>query len=286
MAVGFVLAKTDKLTEKGVKQFTDLLLNIVTPCLLINAFQKEFDTQLLKNLGQAVLFSFIILSLSIILCTIVFRKEPTLKYRVSIFGSVYSNCGFMAIPLLTAAMGEMGVIYGSAYLAVFTLLYWSHGIAMYAGSISEISIKKIITNPGIIGTVIALLFFLFKITLPYPAGQAVSYLAAINTPLAMIVMGYYLENVNIKSALKNKSIYLVTLMRLLIIPIITIVIARLINMDATATKSILISSSCPTAAATTLLASRYNLDAKYASELGSFTTILSIITIPAILLLY
>lgn len=286
MAVGFILAKTEKLDEKGIKQLTDILLNIVTPCVLINAFQKEFDTQLLKNLGYAAFFSFVIIALSIVLCTVIFKKEPTLKYRVSIFGSVYSNCGFMAIPLLSAAMGEMGVFYGSAYLAVFTLLYWSHGIAMYAGSMSEISVKKIITNPGIIGTVIALLLFLFKITLPYPAGQAVSYLAAVNTPVAMIVMGYYIANVNIKSALKNKSVYFVTAMRLLIIPVITVLIAKMLKMDAVAAKSILISSSCPTAAVTTLLATRYKLDAGYASEVVALTTLLSVVTIPAILLLY
>lgn len=286
MAVGFVLTKAGKLTDDGVKQMTEILLVIVTPCVLINAYQKDWDKELVSNLISAVLFSFVSLVVSILLCTAVFRKESSLKYRVSIFASVYSNCGFMAIPLLSAALGDMGVFYGSAYLAIFTILYWTHGIAMYAGSLNEISARKIITNPGIIGTVTAVLLFAFQIKLPYAVGQTVSYLASLNTPLAMIIMGTYLAKVNIREALKNKSIYVVTALRLIVIPLITILFIKVVNIDDTVTKTILISSSCPTAAATALLASKYNLDAKYATEIVAVTTLLSIVTIPLILLLF
>lgn len=286
MAVGFVLAKAKLLTDIGIKQMTDILLIIVTPCVLINAYQKELSGELLKNLLSAAFFSLVSLTVSIILCTLIFRKEQTLKYRVSIFGAVYSNCGFMAIPLLSAAMGEMGVFYGSAYLAVFTVLYWTHGIAMYAGTVKEISAKKIITNPGIIGTAAAVGLFLLRIKLPYALNRTVSYLASLNTPLAMIIMGTYLAKVNVPNALKNKSIYLVTVIRLLIIPLITLLFAGIMNIDSTAAKAILISSSCPTAAVTALLAAKYRLDAQYATEIVAVTTILSIITVPGILLLY
>ncbi len=286
IAVGFVLAKTGLINEKGTRQMTDILLMVVTPCVLINAYQKEFSSELIKGLLMSAFFSLIIHIVGILLSTLIFKKEETLRYRVSIFSAVYSNCGFMAIPLLSAAMGADGVFYGSAYLAVFTILYWTHGICLYGGSLKEISIKKIITNPGIIGTLAAVILFAARIELPYVLKESVGYFAGLNTPLAMIVMGAYLTRVDIKKAIKSGSIYAVSLLRLLIIPIIAVLLARILKIDPVIAKAVLISAACPTASVTALMATKYNLDSTYASEVVSVTTVISIITIPLVLLLY
>lgn len=286
MSVGFVISKVKLLTEEGKKQMTNILLMIVTPCVLINAYQKDFTKEAAKQLGIAAVMSFLLIASTIIISTIIFKKEETLKYRVSIFGSVYSNCGFMAIPLLAATMGSDGVFYGSAYLAVFTVLYWTHGICLYGGSLKEIEIKKIITNPGIIGTLIAVILFVCRIKLPYVIKESVAYLADINTPIAMLIMGSYLTSVNWKKALSGISIYIVTLLRLIVYPITAILILKLFGVDDGIAKSLLISASCPTAAVSALLAAKYRLDAVYATEIVSVTTLLSIVTIPLVLLLY
>lgn len=286
MAVGFVLAKAGFINEKGTRQMTDILLMVVAPCVLINAYQKDFSPELVKGLLWAALFSLIIHIVGIVLSMLIFKKEETLRYRVNIFASVYSNCGFMAIPLLSSAMGADGVFYGSAYFAVFTILYWTHGICLYDGSTRELSAKKIITNPGIIGTVIAIILFISGIKLPYVLKECVTYLAGVNTPLAMIVMGAYLTRVDFKKALKNASLYGVTVMRLLVIPIISVLLARILPIESVVAKAVLISAACPTASVSALLAGKYNLDSAYATEIVSVTTIISIITIPLILLLY
>ncbi len=286
IAVGFVLSKAGIINEKGTNQMTDILLMIVTPCVLINAYQKEFSGELIVGLVMAAVFSLIIHAVGIIISTLVFKKEETLRYRVNIFASVYSNCGFMAIPLLSAAMGADGVFYGSVYLAVFTVLYWTHGICLYGGSKKEISLKKIIINPGIIGTALAVILFVAKIKLPYVIDESVKYLAGLNTPLAMIVMGAYLTRVDIKKALKNGAIYAVSLLRLMIIPLIAVALARITNAAPVVAKAVLISAACPTASVTALMAAKYKLDSTYASEIVAVTTIMSVVTIPLILLLY
>ncbi len=286
IAVGFVLSKTGVINEKGTRQMTEILLMVVTPCVLINAYQKEFSPELIKGLLLSVLLAVVVHIVGIAISTLVFKKEESLKYRVSIFSSVYSNCGFMAIPLLSAAQGADGVFYGSAYLAVFTILYWTHGICMYAGSIKEISIKRILTNPGIIGTVIAIILFVTGIRLPGVLNESVKYLAGMNTPLAMIVMGAYLTRVDFKKALRNGSIYAVTVLRLIIIPVVAVLIMHIFDVEPVIARSILISTACPTAAVSALLATKYNLDSVYAAETVSVSTVISIVTIPLILLLY
>lgn len=283
--VGFILAKNKLITETGAKQITNILLMIVTPCVLINAYQKDFEPEYAKGLLWAGLLALLIHAAAILIATPLFKKEDTLKYRINIFCSVYSNCGFMAIPLMDVVLGKTGVFYGSTYLAVFTILYWTHGVYVYTGNRSEISLKKAFFNPGVLGTLLSLLLFFLRIKLPYVLNQSVVYMAGLNTPLAMIVLGTYLVGINFAKSLKNKKLFLVVLLRLIVFPVISVVIGRLINISDEILQSIIIPSACPTATVATLFAAKYNLDAKYASEIVAVTTLLSIITIPMIMLI-
>ncbi len=283
--VGFILAKNKLITETGAKQITNILLMIVTPCVLINAYQKEFEIEYAKGLLWAGLLALLIHAAAILIATPIFKKENSLKYRINIFCSIYSNCGFMAIPLMEAVLGKDGVFYGSVYLAVFTVLYWTHGVYVYTGSRSEVSFKKAFLNPGVLGTILSLLLFFLRIKLPYVLSQSVVYMAGLNTPLAMIVLGTYLVGINFAKSLKNGKLFLVVVLRLIVFPVISIAIARILNVSDEILRSIIIPSACPTAAVATLFAAKYNLDAKYASEIVAVSTLLSIITIPVIMLI-
>lgn len=284
IALGFILKKTNKIDESGAKQLTNILLTIVTPCVLINAYQKEFQPKLAVNLLYAALFTLVIHLVMILLSTLIFRKEPTERYKINIFTSIYSNCGFMAIPLLSAVLGNDGVFYGSAYLALFNILYWTHGVALYGG-VKNLSVKKVFLNPGVIGTAVSLVLFFLGITLPKVIIEPVQYMAGLNTPLAMVVLGTYLANIDFKKTLSKLSIYGVSALRLVIFPILGIAIAKFLKMDSTVAQSVLISAACPSAAVATLFAARFGLDAEYASEIVSVTTLLSIVTIPCVMML-
>ncbi len=283
--VGFFLKKLNKLSKEWVKESTTVLLYIVTPCVLVNAYQIEYSSSLLNKLLSATLFSILFHIISIVITTVLFKKEDTLKYRISIFGSVYSNCGFMAIPILTAVFGNEGVFYGSAYLAIFTLFYWTHGLFVCSGTVKTLNFKNVVLNPGIIGSFLSIGMFLLKIKLPTVILESVRHIASMNTPLAMIVIGTYLVDIDLKKALKNINLYIVTFLRLLILPIMGILLAILFKINPVVAKTMIISAACPTAAVTSLFATKFDLDEIYATEIVSLTTILSIITIPTIMLL-
>ena len=114
LALGFTLSKIGMVKDSGLKQITDVLLYVVTPCLIVNAYQKEFSKELISGLLIGFVFSLIIHIVGIVISTLCFPKGKFKTYRESIFGAVFSNCGYMAIPLLTAALGSDGVFYGSA----------------------------------------------------------------------------------------------------------------------------------------------------------------------------
>lgn len=286
MLVGYALVKGKVMDDKTVKQMTNAVLMIVIPCVLIKSYQKEFSMELVKGLLLSGLLSVIVHAIGILLCMLIFKKEETLKYRINIFASVYSNCGFMAMPLLTATLGTDGVFYGSAYFAVFIILTWTHGICLYEGSLKEISGKKILTNPGIIGVTIALILFFFGIKLPYVVDEVVGHLAALNTPLGMMLTGAYLTQVDFKKALRGISLYSVAFLRLLAIPVLTIILAKIMGLDPVAAKATIICAACPTASVAALFAAKYDLDAGYATQLVSVITLISIVTIPLVMMLY
>ena len=286
ICVGFLLTKANKINDTGVKQLTDILLIAVTPCVIIQAYQKEFDVKYLKGLVLSALATFIIHIVATILSFLFFRNGDATKYRVSRFASVCSNCGFMAIPLLSAALGSDGVFYGSAYLVIFTLFYWTFGVFICTEDVKKsLSLKSILINPGVIGVAIGLILFFARIKLPFVVSSAVNFLAGLNTPLAMLILGAFLVKIDVLSAFKNKYLYLVCFLRLLLIPLISIFVVKVIGIDPTIGKTVLICAACPVATVTSLFAAKYDLDSVYASEVVAISTIMSIVTIPLIIII-
>ncbi len=298
--LGFTLSKAKKLTDIGAKQITNILLILVTPCVLINAYQEKIDSfspSLLEGLLTSAFLSIIIHIIAITISALTFMKKKDGSYKVSTFASIYSNCGFMAIPILQSVLGSDGVFYGSAYLAVFTIFYWTHGVIVYTGKKDSISLKSLFLNPGVLGTFIAIGLFIFKFKLPgiisYKGGEiselslAVQGMASLNTPLSMLVLGSYLARVNLKKALSNIHSYIVCFLRLILIPLVVLfflfVLKRLLEFDSLIVSSVLIPASCPVATVSVMFAAKFDSDVVYASEIVAISTLFSIVTIPLIM---
>ena len=283
--LGYFLTKIKYLDDNSTKKLTNILLMVATPSMIIKAFQKEFDYAYLKNFGLAILLSILVHVFAMICAKLFFKNDGGKRYKVNRFCAIYSNAGFMGIPLLSAVLGQDGVFYGSAYLVVLTILYWTHGIYIYTEDKKQLSIKKIILNPGVISTVLGLLFFFANYKLPYVVDQTVTHLANMNTPLAMLVLGKYLTEVEFKKVFKEKGIYLACFVRLVFIPVVVALVLRILGIDKTVSSAVLVTASCPVAVVTTLFANKYNSDAPYSSQIVSISTILSIITIPLVFLI-
>ena len=283
--LGYFLTKIKYLDDNSTKKLTNILLMFVTPCMIIKAFQKEFDYAYLKNFGIAIVLSILVHIFGMICAKLFFKNDGGKRYKVNRFSAIYSNAGFMGLPLLSAVLGQDGVFYGCAYLVVLTILYWTHGIYIYTEDKKQLSIKKILLNPGVISTALGLFFFFANFKLPYVVDQTVTHLANMNTPLAMLILGKYLTEVDFKKVLKEKSIYIVCFVRLVFIPIVFALFLRILGINETVSSAVLVSASCPIAVAATLFANKYNSDAPYSSQVVSVSTILSVITIPLIFLI-
>lgn len=264
---------------------SDIVLYFVTPCLIINSFTRDFDAEKLKDLSLVLIIVILIHIFSILLVSIIFKDNTKMLNRIFRFGVVFSNAGYMGIPLQESVLGQDGVFLGTAYVVVFQLTLWSYGLICMSGDKKYISAKKLLINPGIIGTVLGLIVFVTSFPMPDVLKGVISNMASLNTPLAMIVIGFFLAKSNFLSALKLPVTYLVTALRLLVIPLIVLAVLYISGIRGIVPISIIVSASAPIAAATTMFATRFNNDSETASNLVAITTVLSIITMPFIVAL-
>ncbi len=283
--LGVTLAKSGILTEKGVKSMTDMVLILVTPCVIIKSFMREFEASLFKSLMLCFLITILVHIGLIIICRLVFRKGDIASLKVLKFGAIFSNCGYMAIPLQQALLGDMGVFFGSSYIAIFNVFIWSYGLFLMSGDKATLSPKKLIINPGLIGVALGLLVFLFSIPVPKIISEPISYLASLNTPLPMIIIGYHLANSNLLKGIKNIQYIMALAFKLVVFPLLALGVMYICGIRGTMLVSITICCAAPTAAITTMFSAKYGADTPLAVAMVSLSTILSLISMPLIITL-
>ena len=188
----------------------------------------------------------------------------------------------MAIPLQKALLGEEGVFYGAAYVAVFNLVLWSYGVLAMSGERKNLSSRKLLINPGVIGLAAGLLLFFSGLRLPAFLEAPVGHLASLNTPLPMLIVGFYLADADLKSALRDRRLLLSMGLRLLAVPLLTLGILYLFGMRGTLLTSCVIAASAPAAAATTMFATRYEKDTRLSVNLVAMSTLFSMLTMPLV----
>ncbi len=282
--VGYLCGKMGAITKRGAQQLTSILFYVVTPTLIISSLQSMIGQVSLKSLltegGLAILF----MGIGILTGMLFFRKRPDERKKVLRFAAVYSNCGFMGLPLVEGVLGKTGVAYASMFIVVFNVFVWTHGYASMTGD-RRFSWKRIITNPGLTGFVIGIPLFAFSIRLPALLLVPIDSFASMNTPLAMIVIGNFIARVNLKELFQDADIYLLSAIRLLLIPLICFAIILPLGLDKAVATTALILCSAPTAANTAMFAAQFNGDAKLASKVVAFTTLFSMLTMPVFIVL-
>ena len=282
IAVGAVLTKCGMITEQGSRTMTDVVLYAVTPCVIVNAFQREYEPRMLGGLLTALLAAFLSLGFSVLLAELMYRKKDVDRGVVLKFSLVFSNCGFMALPLQQAILGDDGVFYGAAYVAMFNIFMWTYGLLRMSGKRELKAALKAVVNPGIIGTIVGIILFAFSIKLPAVAASSVSFLAALNTPVPMLVIGYHLVHANLRRVLTDKDAYIAMLFRLVLIPLAVMGVMILLRVDPVITTATVIAVSAPVAAFTTMMSTKYGHDTELSAGIVSASALFSLLTMPLV----
>ncbi len=280
MLIGCLCYRLKLVDQAGNKTLANLLLLVVNPLVAIMALQADYSPHLVKGLLLTFLLAFATHLGAAILSTILIRRTGNEEYSIERFASMYSNCGFIGIPLVQSILGNEGVLYLTAYMTVFNIFSWTHGISLMTGKTSLKDLKKGLLSPMIIACTIGLVLFFLQIRLPEILSDTLSYVSSMNTPLAMMIAGISVAQTDLTAMLKNKKLYLVSAFKLLLMPAIVLAVLSVLRVDSTVACTVLVASACPAAATGTAFALRFQKNYKYSSELYAFTTLCSLITIP------
>ena len=202
LIVGIIAFKTGIIDEKANKRLSNLLLMIVSPLVIVVSYQLEFDSELLHGLILALIASTITYIVTILVSKPLISKQ-NINYSVEKIAALYSNCGFIGIPLINGILGAEGVFYMTAYMTVFNILVWTHGILVMEKNANIKNAWRNLITPAVIAVFVGLVLFLFRIKLPEIIYSPVDIIASMNTPLAMIVAGCNIAQSNLKNSLKK-----------------------------------------------------------------------------------
>ncbi len=285
MGVGFLASKLRIINLESNKQITNFLLYFVVPTVTINAFQTPYEPQKLRLLGIAFVLAVASHVIAIIISLILVRGNKV-NIGIERFAVVYTNCGFMALPLLGATFGNEGILFGSVYMVVFQILSWTHGYIGISGKVSKKELAKAFTAPVMFAVVIGFTLFLASISLPYVVFQTTTYIGSLNTPLAMVVIGVNLAQSKLFNAFKTLKVYYIVFVTNFLVPIVVILTFSMLKTVPTNLILInVISVSCPCAAAGVMFAQKMDKDAAYAGQILTLSNIVSIASIPLIMLI-
>ena len=283
---GFAVRKADIVNSSAPKTLADIVLYILQPAMLLSAFIRPFDSSILINIGWILLFSFLSHTVFYLLSFLFFRRAPDKLKKVYRFGVVFSNAGYMGIPLITAIFGNDAAIYAAIYVIGFSFFSWSAGRFIYTGNRIFISLKKIFFNPSTIPTYIGIIIFIFSLSdfIPLIIVDFVSSFGDAVAPISMLLVGMRLAEINVKGAL-NKYLPLALLLRLIVFPLIILIILKVfvifgIYESDIVTSVTVICASTPAATMTSMLAEKYDCSADSAGVFVSVSTLFSVVTMP------
>lgn len=287
--LGFILVKSSLLTKHDSKVLSTVALYIVTPCVIINSFQVQYS----QDVKNGIILSFlaaIIVHVIYIVGARILGKVYTLN-GVEKATIIYTNAGNLIIPLVQALLGKEWVVYTTGYILVTTVFIWTHGRMLICEE-KGFNVKDLLKNVNVIASVIGILMFALKIQLPSLITETMDSMSATIASICMIVAGMLIAGMNVKDCLKNKRLYVITFLKMIVFPLFAVILFKFTNLSSMAKNGdmilliSLLASVAPTAASVTQIAQIYDADSEYASAYYFITTMLCILTVPFFVWLY
>lgn len=291
---GFLLGKS-KLIERGaLGSMTNILMYVAMPFLV---FGKLVETDLRAVSYVDILLCAVFPAVSVAaifgISLLVFRaKEGANRWRAARFCSIFSNCGFLGIPLAEVLFPDQPevAVYVSLYNVISTFLLLTFGVYILSGDRRDISLRRALLSPIAASIVLGVIASLTGVAELFP--KITTYagiLADLTTPLSMLVLGVQLSELKLSALVKTPTLYLTAALKLVASPLVTVAVLFLLNLCGLSLSTplmagIYISTAVSSAASSSAMAKKYGVDGEYAAVLTLGTTILCAVTLPLLYL--
>ena len=286
IAVGMILNKTHVITKESRNGISELLLCIMLPASELSAFLgvNEVTPELMHNCLVIVVISAVTHILAVTLGGVIFKMYGSDERDIMHYGMIVPNTAFIGLPVIGALFGDTGLIYTSMYFIPAEIAMWTFGLALFKKNDNTNIIKAVLSAPAADAVFIGLFFMLTGLKLPEFMTKGIFGIGGCTTPLSMLVIGSILADGDYKKIL-SKPVFHFSAVRLFIFPIIIFIPMKLLGLDPLVIGTALILTCMPAAAATSILADKYEMNPEFAAHIVVMSTLVSIIAIPLMTLL-
>ena len=285
LILGFVLFKCHIFDEYTNKKISALIVNVASPMLIISSIggvegSNKSIVFLMIGAGILMYIGFIILG-KIINRIFPFPKKDWPVYECMV---VFANTGFMGYPVLLDVFGQEAVFYASLIHMAFNFFVYTYAImCLTKGDDSEFKLNfKQLLTPGIILIFVGIFIYLFDIQLPSVLMDTINSVGSLTAPLSMMMIGSSLAVYPIKDSFTDWRSYVFAFVRLMIVPFVTMIMCRLLHIDAYYANITIITNAMPVGSMVLMLATQYNANVKIVTRNIIVSTLLSVITIPIV----
>lgn len=285
LILGFVLFKCHIFDEYTNKKISALIVNVASPMLIISSIagvegSNKSIVFLMISAGILMYIGFIILG-KIINRIFPFPKKDWPVYECMV---VFANTGFMGYPVLLDVFGQEAVFYASLIHMAFNFFVYTYAImCLTKGDDSEFKLNfKQLLTPGIILIFVGIFIYLFDIQLPSVLMDTINSVGSLTAPLSMMMIGSSLAVYPIKDSFTDWRSYVFAFVRLMIVPFVTMIMCRLLHIDAYYANITIITNAMPVGSMVLMLATQYNANVKIVTRNIVVSTLLSVITIPIV----
>lgn len=287
LVTGYTLQKKGVFNPDSNKKLSELIVTITMPCLIVCSAAEENTvarSEMLLLLGAGVIIYAGLIAFAF-LCARLFRVP---KAHAGTFEAliIFGNAAFMGYPLVEALYGRSAILLATIVNMPFNILAFTLGIALLSGdSAQKLSVRarlRSALNPGLIAGLLALVVVLCAVPLPQVIVEPLGFIGNLTPALSMITLGSILAEFPLAAAFRDKSVWLVSALRLIVIPLVVFWAAGPFFTDRVILGVLLITNAVPCATTTAMLSARYGGEEAYAAGGVLVSTVLSIVTIPVI----
>ena len=283
LAVGMYCMKVGLIDRDSKEKLVDIILRITLPCMIFNSFNNPLTPEVMKQTALILVVAVSISILSFLLGKVIYNKYPQKKKSILQYCTLVNNSGFLGMPMVSAVYGSEGLFAASIFIIPNRIFMWTAGLAMFTTADFRTKCKNILLNPCIVTVFLGIARRMTGFPVPEFLDTAIANTGAVTTPLSMMVIGTMLIGVPWKKLLEP-SIFRLAFVRLIALPLVALFILNLIDAQPLLAGVSLILTGRPAGSTSALLAAKYGADEDYASRCIVTTTIMSLATIPVLML--
>lgn len=283
LSVGAYCAHKSIINQNAKQKLTDLILKITLPCMIFNSFNKPLTPDVLRETSLIFLVAMVVAIMSWLLGKILYRRYPREQQSILQYATLVNNSGFLGLPMVSAVYDTQGLFYASIFIIPNRIFMWTAGLSLFTVSDFKTKCRNILLNPCMIAVFLGIFRQMAGLSIPGAVETAVVNIGSLTTPLSMMVIGTMIAGFTVENML-DPSIFYLAFVRLVALPLIALGLLRLAGIDLLLTGIALILTGMPAGSTSALLAVKYGMDADFASRCVVITTLMSLITVPLLML--